>query len=95
MAPELLASKCQRRPSFVAHEQGAAKESFQTLYACADRGLRDVQTISRRAEAAGLDYGEKRTCEFGVHRETACSGAKIVLNDRILNIKIYCLMNSI
>ena len=68
--PKAFASRRQSRTRAIAHEQAPANLFLQRPYAGADRGLRQVQPIRRRHEAAGGDDLEEGAGQPDIHAAT-------------------------
>ena len=67
MTQKTLSWQRQRGAGAVAYKQGNAQIGFQSLYACADRRLGNMQSIGRFQKAAIGDDGQKSFNLIDVH----------------------------
>ena len=66
-AKELFASRGERGATFIPNEKRSPELLLEEAHTCADRRLRDMQTIGGFDEASGRDDLYERPGEFDVH----------------------------
>ena len=79
-AKELLASRGERRASFIPNEKRSSELLLKEAHACADRRLSDMQTVGSFDEASGGDNLYEGSGQLDVHASSINDEDKCQLN---------------